>query len=80
MYRQSLAIEEELGNRAGMAMDLYNLGDEFGKLGDWEGAAAHFRRSLALAEELGMPLADKTRQALANAEARLASGSWTSSE
>ena len=52
----------------------FNLGNVLKDKGDWAGAAEHFRRSLALAEELGMPLAEGARQALAEAEAHLSGG------
>src|SRR5262249_25157436 len=49
----SLAIAEELGDRAGMASSYHNMGMVAQERGDYEGALEWYRCSLAIAEELG---------------------------
>ena len=52
-YRRSLAIFEELGDRAGMAASYHQLGRVAQNRGDYQGALDQYRRSLAIKEELG---------------------------
>ena len=52
-YRQSLAIEEQLGNRAGMAGSYHHLGMVAQDKGDYEAALDWYRQSLAIDEQLG---------------------------
>ena len=52
-YRRSLQIEEELGNRAGMASTYHQLGIVSQARGDYDDALAWYRRSLQIEEELG---------------------------
>jgi tetratricopeptide (TPR) repeat protein len=52
-YRRSLEIEEELGNRAGMADSYHQLGNVSYLRGDYDGALLWYRRSLEIKEELG---------------------------
>src|SRR5262249_1989231 len=52
-YRRSLAISEELGDKAGMANGYHQLGMVAQDRGDYETALDWYRRSLAIAEELG---------------------------
>src|SRR5262249_53768098 len=54
-YRRALAIFEELGDRAGMAISYHQLGRVAQERGDYEGALGWYRRSLAIVEELGNP-------------------------
>ena len=72
LQSKKIAIDEDMGNRPELAIALYNFGLVLKQKGDWAGAAEHFRRSLALEEELGLPTVEETREALAEAEARLA--------
>ncbi|OAB61292.1 hypothetical protein AY599_02025 [Leptolyngbya valderiana BDU 20041] len=53
MLRKSVAIEEELGRKEGMASDYSNLGVILRHGGDLEGAEAMHRKALAIDEELG---------------------------
>lgn len=52
-YRKSLVIEEELGNRDGMASSYHHLGIVAQELGDYDQALDWYQKSLALKEELG---------------------------
>jgi len=52
-YRQSLAIEEELGNRSGMASSYHQLGRVAEARGSYDEALDWYRQSLAISEELG---------------------------
>ena len=52
-YRRSLALAEELGDRAGMARSYHQLGIIAEERGAYDEALAWYRRSLALEEELG---------------------------
>jgi tetratricopeptide (TPR) repeat protein len=52
-YRKSLEIEEELGNRAGMANSYGQLGIVSQHQGDYEEALTWYRKSLEIKEELG---------------------------
>jgi tetratricopeptide (TPR) repeat protein len=51
--RKSLAIKEELGNRAGMASSYGQLGVVARKRGSYEEALAWYRKALAIDEKLG---------------------------
>jgi tetratricopeptide (TPR) repeat protein len=52
-WRQSLAIEEQLGDRAGMASSYRHLGIVAQDRGDWDEALQWYRQSLAIFEQLG---------------------------
>ncbi|WP_328670494.1 tetratricopeptide repeat protein [Streptomyces sp. NBC_00328] len=52
-YRASLTIEEELGNRAGIASSYHQFGMIAELRGDYEQAEERYRASLTIAEELG---------------------------
>jgi tetratricopeptide (TPR) repeat protein len=52
-YRKSLAIEEELGNRPGMADTYHQLGNSAFLRGRLDEAEDWYRKSLAIEEELG---------------------------
>ncbi len=53
MCLKSLAIEEELGRKEGMASQYGNLGILYGTRGELEPAEEMYRKSLAINEELG---------------------------
>ncbi len=52
-YRKALAIQEELGNRAGMASSYGQLGIVAEERGSYDDALDWYRKSLAIFEELG---------------------------
>ncbi|UCF81710.1 MAG: tetratricopeptide repeat protein [Acidobacteriota bacterium] len=52
-YEERLRIEEEAGNRAGVALALTNIGIVHGNLGDFTKALEHFEKSLEIEQELG---------------------------
>src|SRR5262249_45521144 len=52
-YHRSLALEEELGNRAGMASSYHQLGIITELRGAYDEALEWYHRSLAIKEELG---------------------------
>ncbi|MEY9842381.1 TIR domain-containing protein, partial [Streptacidiphilus sp. EB103A] len=52
-YRDSLAIEEEVGNRAGLAGSYHQLGMIAQERGDYATAERYYRDALAIEEELG---------------------------
>ena len=52
-YRKSLAIEEQLGDRAGMATSYHQLGMVAQDRGDYDAALDWYRKSLAINEQLG---------------------------
>jgi Tfp pilus assembly protein PilF len=52
-YRQSLTIEEQLGNRPGMADSYHQLGIVAWQRGDFDGAEDWYRQSLTIEEQLG---------------------------
>jgi tetratricopeptide (TPR) repeat protein len=52
-YRRSLAVKEELGDRAGMSAGFHQLGVVAQQRGDYEAALDWYRRSLAIEEQLG---------------------------
>jgi len=52
-YQQSLAIFEELGNRAGVASSLHQIGNLYCLRGDYDAALRQYQQSLAIEEELG---------------------------
>lgn len=52
-FRQALAINEELGNRAGMASSYHHLGWIAQDRGDYDEALKWYRQALAIVEELG---------------------------
>jgi tetratricopeptide (TPR) repeat protein len=56
LCRRSLAIEERLGNQAGMASSYHQLGILAQYRGDYDEAARQYRRSLAIKERLGNQL------------------------
>ncbi|WP_273120863.1 tetratricopeptide repeat protein, partial [Actinomyces dentalis] len=53
LYEQSLHIEEELGNRAGIATTHGQLGVLAQDRGDYDTARTQYQRALAIFEELG---------------------------
>lgn len=53
MYRECLAIHDELGRREDMARDYGNLANLYRTRGEYDAAGAMLRKSLALFEELG---------------------------
>ena len=53
MYRKSLAIEEALGRKEGMANDFGNLGSLYSTRGDLDRAESMYRRSLELFQQIG---------------------------
>lgn len=54
-YRQALEINEGLGNRAGMASTISQIGVLFTERGEPASAVQHNLRSLALRAALGVP-------------------------
>ncbi|MEU4403526.1 tetratricopeptide repeat protein [Streptosporangium sp. NPDC023963] len=52
-YRQSLAINEELGNRANMATGYHQIGMIAQERGEFERALEYYRQALTINEELG---------------------------
>jgi tetratricopeptide (TPR) repeat protein len=52
-YQESLKIEEELGNQAGVAISLHQIGTIYQYRGDYEAALRHYQESLKIKEELG---------------------------
>ena len=52
-YRRSLAIKEQLGDRAGAAKTLNAIGIVFRQRGEYDKALDHYQRSLQEAEALG---------------------------
>lgn len=54
-YRKSLAILEELGDRAGLAMTYHQLGVMAQQWGLYEEALEWYRKSLTIKEEVGNP-------------------------
>jgi len=53
MYRKSLAIEEALGRKEGMASDYGNLGNLYRTRDDLDAAEDMYRKGLALFREVG---------------------------
>jgi CHAT domain-containing protein/tetratricopeptide (TPR) repeat protein len=53
LYEKAMAIDTELGNRAGVAFDLHSLGLARIRAGDPAAARRSFEQSLAVAEEIG---------------------------
>ena len=53
LNEESLSLYESLGDKAGMALALINLGDVAHKQGDKERAAVLYEEALALHRELG---------------------------
>ena len=53
LFERAMAIDVEVGNRAGVAFDLHNIGLAHIAAGDLEAARRAFRESLAVAEEIG---------------------------
>jgi tetratricopeptide (TPR) repeat protein len=68
-YRRSLAIDEELGDRPGMAITFHQLGMTAQQRGRLDEADDWYRRSLAIKEELG----DRPGMALTYAQVGLLS-------
>ncbi|HEY9231011.1 MAG TPA: tetratricopeptide repeat protein, partial [Blastocatellia bacterium] len=52
-YQESLKIEEELDNRAGVATSLHQIGMIHQQRGDYEAALRHYQASREIAEDLG---------------------------
>lgn len=51
-FRRALKLEEELGNKLGLAINHQNIGDCLEQKGDLEGALENYRSSLAYNEEI----------------------------
>ncbi len=51
-FKRALRLEEELGNKLGLAINHQNIGDCLELKGDLEGALENFRKSLAYNEEI----------------------------
>ncbi|NAY91486.1 tetratricopeptide repeat protein [Muricauda sp. JGD-17] len=51
-FRRALKLEEELGNKLGLAINHQNIGDCLEEKGDLEGALENYRKSLAYNEEI----------------------------
>jgi Flp pilus assembly protein TadD len=66
MHRKSLALEEELGHKEGMASDYGNLGLIYRTRGDLDTAEEMLRKALALFEQVGArPEVEKARRLIA---------------
>lgn len=57
LYQQSLVIKKEIGDQEGTATTLINLAGLYKVLGDLDLAQQYCQQALALAIELGIPLA-----------------------
>jgi len=64
LYQESLGIEQQLGDRAGVAISLHQLGRLAEEDGDLEEAERLFIESLATFEALGSPNAEIARRSL----------------
>ena len=53
MYRKSLALDEALGRKAGMASNYTNLGNVYKTRGDLDQAEAMYRKGLELFKGMG---------------------------
>ena len=51
-FKRALKLEEELGNKLGLAINHQNIGDCLEQKGDLEAALEHYRKSLAYNEEI----------------------------
>ncbi|MER3375980.1 MAG: tetratricopeptide repeat protein [Allomuricauda sp.] len=51
-FKRALKLEEELGNKLGLAINHQNIGDCLEQKGDLEGALENYRKSLAYNEEI----------------------------
>ena len=63
--RAAVALAEQAGDRHGLARRLRELGQVSAELGDLLPAQAHWRRALAIFEDLGVPEAAEVRALLA---------------
>ncbi|MFD2100359.1 tetratricopeptide repeat-containing sensor histidine kinase [Flagellimonas iocasae] len=52
-FKRALKLEEELGNKLGLAINHQNIGDCLEQKGDLEAALENYRKSLAYNEEIG---------------------------
>ncbi|HEY9879699.1 MAG TPA: tetratricopeptide repeat protein, partial [Leptolyngbyaceae cyanobacterium] len=52
-YRQSLAIKHEIGDRAGEARTLNNIGLAYQSLGNYAAALDYYQQSLVIKREIG---------------------------
>nr|WP_299339227.1 tetratricopeptide repeat protein [Allomuricauda sp.] len=52
-YEKSLVLEEEFGNKGGIALKYNNLGSVYKELGDFATAETYYRKALGMREELG---------------------------
>lgn len=52
-YKRALKIDEELGDKAGVAINLGNIGSVYAKTGDFEKAEKTLREALFLSKEVG---------------------------
>jgi class 3 adenylate cyclase len=55
-YQKALAINEELGNKPGIAINLGNIGNVYNHLSDYAKALEYFEKALSINEELGNKL------------------------
>jgi tetratricopeptide (TPR) repeat protein len=53
LYEQSLALRQEIGDRAGEGITLNNIGNIYTAWGDYDTALSYLEQSLAIARELG---------------------------
>ncbi len=66
-YFKALKMDEELGNKSGIATDLGNIGSLYTKTGRFKEAEGYLKRSLAIADTIGSLQATKEfNQALAH--------------
>ena len=59
LFRESLAIDREIGNRQGEATSLRNLGNIAEARGDLAEAERLHRESLAIKREIGIPVEER---------------------
>src|SRR5262249_54605989 len=52
-YQQALPITREVGDRAGEAATLGNIGAVYDNLGDWQQALAYYQQALPITREVG---------------------------
>ena len=64
MLKKSLALEERLGHKEGMANDYYNIGILYQLRGELENAEKMYQKSLFLFTEINSPLANNVLKLL----------------
>ena len=65
MYQKSLATNDALGRREGMARSYCNLGDLYQTRGEPERAKEMYQKSLFMFADLNSPIAEKVESLLA---------------